>query len=200
MPDREQVLKVLNTYAVPLALRESQDLKVIQGPPRVAVGNNGDCLYHLIIDLKVHPPKPPLLVLESSPQEDLELIPGEWLELEDQGPREKGLGKGKERILNGGTEKNKISALHIGQKKLLLKFVKPVNLVEKEHGPSSRGPPPFRGLLDNFLYLPALGSCCIELNKGRFCLLGYYPGESRFATTRRSIKNRGKKPVFLNEL
>ena len=118
-----------------LGLRQLRgDFKRVVGAAAVAAGVAGDEFERVVVGSDFKRAEAALFVFQSPPQERRDLLFGQRFKHVDTATREQRGDDFEGRILGRRADQPDGAALHVGQKRILLRLVEAVNLVDEENG------------------------------------------------------------------
>ena len=159
--------------------RRAGELERVEGGAGVAAGARGQERDHVVRDVDLRA----LAALDRPPQQALDLLGGELLELVDLRAREQRAVDLEVRVLGGRADQRHQPLLDGGQQRVLLRLVEAVDLVEEEDRRPAAGAP-LAGAGDHLAHLGAAGLHGGQLLEGGVGVLGGEPRERRLAGAR----------------
>ncbi len=130
-----------------------RDFQNVVGAARVAAGVAGDLLQHVVGGRQIHFAETALVVGESPPQQQDDLLFSQRLQHIDAAARQQRRVDLERRILGGRADQPNVAFFHVRQKGILLRLVEAVNFVDEDDGARAVLPRPLgvgHDLLDLF--------------------------------------------------
>ena len=178
--------------------RHNSQLHSIEGVPgipscQIRQKIHGILFYHGIISAHSF-----LLIIHSPADEFLYILPGQGLQFKNNRTGYQRAVYLKIGIFRGCADKDDSAVLHERQKIILLAFIEPVNLINKQNRFFPIHPLGVFGLRHHFLHVLFPGNCGIDLGKLRARRIGNNLCQCRFPRSRRPVKNDGADLIRLD--
>ena len=177
---------------------EHRHLQSIQRSPCISGGKPGNSGKLILRDRNMLP-REPGRVRKGLLQKPYQILLFQSLQNKHPAPGQKRAVDLKGRILRGGPDQDDAAPLHIGEERILLGLVEPVDLIHEKHGPSSH-PAALLRLPHHILDLLDPAGDRAEINKFRPGLPGDDAGKGRLPHPWRPPEDHGRDLILLDQL